>query len=77
MIKIELEDKIYTINDDYKLSPNNELLENSLGVAISQYKSPADGFKTSFVADKLKTFGFNVVDILDEDLEDSPEGIVY
>ena len=77
MILIELDNKNYLINDDYELSPSNEILKKSLENTLNAYSSPADGFKTSFVAEALKSQGFNVLDVYDKEMEDSPEGLVY
>ena len=77
MILLELEEKKYTINDDFKVEPQNNIIEDALVSALSLYNSPSQGFKTSFVAEKLKTMGFKVIDIYDKELEDAPDGIVY
>ena len=77
MILINLDNSVYTIDDEYKLTPKNEVLENALITSLTLYNSPSQGFKTSFVADKLKAMGFDVVDVYDKEMEDSPEGIVY
>lgn len=77
MIKLEFENKIFTINDDYKLSPSNENIEKSLQDAINTYNSPAQGFKTGYIAEQLSNSGIKILDIFDKELEDTPDGIVY
>ena len=72
-----MENKNYTINDEYNLSPANEEIQDSLNIALDSYDSPAQGFKTSFVADSLKTAGFNVMDVYDKELESAPDNLVY
>lgn len=77
MILINYDNENYTINKNYELHPNNDFLLTSLEQALSNYNSPSQGFKTSFVAEELKKQGLNIIDVYDEGLEDSPEGIVY
>ena len=77
MILLELEKEKYTINDDFKVTPQNNIIENALISSLDLYTSPAQGFKTSFVADKLKSMGFEVLDVYDKEMEDAPDGVVY
>lgn len=77
MILIDFEDKNYTIDDEYKVSPQNDIIENALITSLAFYDSPAQGFKTSFVADKLKSMGFDIINVYDKEMEDAPDGIVY
>ena len=39
--------------------------------------SPAQGFKTSFVAEQLKKYGYEILEVEDEEMENSPEDRVY
>lgn len=77
MIKIEFQNKIYTVNEDYKISPQEDLLQGLIDCACTEYGNPSQGFKTSFVADKLKSMDFEVLDVYDKEMEDAPEGVVY
>lgn len=77
MITINLNKNIYTIDDEYQVKPTNNIIEDALIVASTEYDSPAQGFKTSFIAQKLELMGFDVVDVYDKEMEDAPEGIVY
>lgn len=77
MILIEFGNERFTINDDYELTPKNEMLSSQLSQIIDSYDSPALGFKTSYIATKLKENGFEVLDVYDKELEDAPEGAVY
>lgn len=77
MITIATKEKIYIVNEDFSVSPENKDIKDAIENALKTYTSPAQGFKTSFVADKLKNSGFNVVDVYDEEMENSPEGRVY
>ena len=61
MILLELDKETYTINDDFKVNPQNDIIENALISSLDLYDSPSQGFKTSFIADKLKsTLGIGV-----------------
>lgn len=77
MIKLEFQNKIYTVDEDYKISPKEDLLQDLIDVACMEYGNPSQGFKTSFVADKLKFMGCKVLDVYDKEMEDAPEGVVY
>lgn len=77
MILLELEKEKYTINDDFMVEPKNNIIEDALISSLDLYNSPAQGFKTSFVADKLKSMGFEVLDVYDKEMEDAPNGVVY
>ena len=77
MILLEFENEKFTINDDYELTPKNEILLSQLSQIIDSYNTPALGFKTSYIATKLKENGFEVIDVYDKELENAPDGIVY
>lgn len=77
MILLEFDNKKYTINDNYEISPNNEIVSKALEIVLDSYNSPAQGFKTSYVAEVLKKHGFDILDYYDKELEDAPDGVVY
>lgn len=77
MILLEFENEKFTIDDDYELTPKNEILSSQLSQIIDSYNTPALGFKTSYIATKLKENGFEVIDVYDKELENAPDGIVY
>lgn len=77
MILLSFSNQKYTIDDDFKITPNNEVISKALELVLDSYKSPSQGFKTSYVAEVLKKHGFDVLDYYDNELEDSPEGIIY
>ena len=77
MILLELDKETYTINDDFKVNPQNDIIENALISSLDLYDSPSQGFKTSFIADKLKSMGFDILDVYDKEMEDAPDGVVY
>lgn len=77
MILLEFENEKFTIDDDYELIPKNEILSFQLSQIIDSYNTPALGFKTSYIATKLKENGFEVIDVYDKELENAPDGIVY
>lgn len=77
VIKLEYEDKIYTINEDYKLSPTNESLNKMLKNAIDEYGYPSQGFKTGFVVQQLKNYGIKIIEFYDKEMEEAPDGVVY
>lgn len=67
----------FTIEDDFTFNPANEELKMDLDMALSEYDSPAQGFKTSFVAEQLKKYGYEILELEDEEMENSPEDRVY
>lgn len=77
MILLEFKNEKFTIDDDYELTPENEILSSQLSQIIDSYNTPALGFKTSYIATKLKENGFEVIDVYDKELENAPDGIVY
>lgn len=77
MILINFNQTNFTIDDEFQVSPKDNIIENALISSLDLYNSPSQGFKTSFVADKLKSMGFEVLDVYDKEMEDAPEGVVY
>lgn len=77
MITINLENKIYSIDEDYNVKPSNKDIEILVNQFALLYSNPSQGFKTSFIAEKLKEANIDVVDVYDKEMENAPEGIVY
>lgn len=77
MILLEFNNKKYTINKKYELAPKDDVLNLLLTQIIDTYNSPAQGFKTSYIAEKLEDNGINIMDVYDEELENSPDGVIY
>lgn len=77
MIKFEYNGKEFAIDDNYKLKPSDESLNRTLKLILDDYQYPSQGFKTSFVGEKLKEYGAEILDLYDKDMEESPDGIVY
>lgn len=77
MIKLEFQNKIYTVDEDYKISPKEDLLQDLIDVACMEYGYPSQGFKTGFVVQQLKDRGIKIIEFYDKDMEDAPEGVVY
>lgn len=77
MILLENKGARYTIDSNYSVKPNDIVLNDIVKNILQQYNSPAQGFKTSFLANMLEQKGFNVLDVYDEELENSPDGLVY
>ena len=77
MIKFEFQNKTYTVNEDYKISPQEDLLQGLIDCACMEYGNPSQGFKTGFVVQQLKNQGIKVIEFYDKEMEEAPEGIVY
>lgn len=77
MIIVSKQGKENKINDDFTLKTKDEDLQLDLNMALAQYDSPAQGFKTSFVAQILENYGYKIIDLYDEEMENSPDDRVY
>ncbi len=77
MIIISKFNKEYTINENLELETEDEMVAMDLDFAIAQYRYPYQGFKTSFVADQLKEMGYEIIKLVDEDMENSPDDRIY
>lgn len=77
MILLSFENQNYTINEDYELTPENEILSQELEYIKESYTSPAQGFLTSYIAEQLRKLGLDVLDVYDEQMETDPDGLVY
>lgn len=77
MIKLEFQNKIYTVDDDYKISPQEDILQGLIDIACMEYGYPSQGFKTGFVVQQLKDRGIEIIEFYDIDMEEAPDGIIY
>lgn len=77
MIIVSKFDAKFIINEDFTLNPTNEDLQMDLDIALSEYDSPAQGFKTSFVAEQLQKYGYEIIELVDEEMANSPDDRVY
>lgn len=77
MIIFEFQDKIYTIDDKYKLSPKEDILQGLIDSICEEYGYPSQGFKTGFVVQQLKNHDIKIIDFYDKEMEEAPENIVY
>ena len=77
MIRVIKHDKENTIKEDFTLKLEDKELELDVKMALEQYDCPAQGFKTSFVAQVLKNYGYKIIELIDEEMENSPDNRVY
>lgn len=77
MIKLEFQNKTYTVGEDYKISPQEDLLQGLIDCACMEYGYPSQGFKTGFIVQELKNQGIKVIEFYDKEMEEAPEGVVY
>lgn len=77
MIELKFEQSKFTIDEEYRVHPSDDLLNNMVQIALSNYNSPAQGFKTSFVAEELEKMGTEIIKVFDEDMENSKDDVVY
>lgn len=77
MIKLEFQNKTFIVNENYEVSPNEEILQELIDCVCMEYGYPSQGFKTGFVVQQLKNRGIKVIDFYDKEMEEAPENVVY
>lgn len=77
MIKLEFQNKTFTVDEDYKISPEEDILQGLIDIACMEYGYPSQGFKTGFIVQQLKNRGIKIIEFYDKEMEDAPEGVVY
>lgn len=77
MIRVIKHNKENVIQEDFTLKLEDKELKLDVEMALEQYDSPAQGFKTSFVAQILKNYGYKILELIDEEMENSPDDRIY
>lgn len=77
MIELEFKNKTYTVNEDYKISPKEEVLQDLIDCICLEYGEPSQGFKTGFVVQQLKNRDIKVLEFYDKDMEEAEDGVIY
>lgn len=83
MIKLKKNNIAVTINDDLSIHVDNQykdLIKPLINLASQQAEmnySVADGFYSYFLANKLKDYGFEVLEVSDPQENEATELVVY